>query len=82
MLYLIIIVLGALAYSATGTDFLSSLSASVACTGNVGPGFGIIGSMGNYADFSVFSKYICILQMLAGRLEIIPLLLVAGYLKK
>jgi trk system potassium uptake protein TrkH len=57
-------------------DFLTGLSASIACLGNVGPGFGVIGSMGNYAGLSDFLKLFSIALMLLGRLEIYPILIV------
>lgn len=48
---------------------------SVAAIGNIGPGFGhIIGPMGNFADLTSFTKIILIIDMLAGRLELIPFL--------
>ena len=42
---------------------------------NIGPGFDMVGPMGNYAEFSGFSKVILSFAMLMGRLEIYPLLL-------
>lgn len=47
MLYLSIVFIGAIVYAASGMDFTTGLSASIACMGNVGPGFGVVGSMGN-----------------------------------
>jgi len=44
--------------------------------GNVGPGFGSVGSMGNYAEVPDLGKIILSLEMLLGRLEIYPLMLV------
>jgi trk system potassium uptake protein TrkH len=41
---------------------------------NVGPGFGSVGPLGNFADYNWFSKLIFSFLMLLGRLEIIPLL--------
>ena len=54
-----------------GTNF----SAVLACFNNIGPGFEAVGPMMNFADFSVLSKLVLIFDMLAGRLEIFPILL-------
>ena len=59
---------------ASGLDFTTGVTASVACIGNVGPGFGDIGSMSNYAAFPPFLKGTSMLEMLVGRLEIFPIL--------
>lgn len=53
----------------------TNLSATLACFNNVGPGFGAVGPIGSYADYSVFSKLLLTLAMLLGRLEIFPLIL-------
>jgi trk system potassium uptake protein TrkH len=59
---------------AGGLDFTTSLTASIACIGNVGPGFGAVGSMANYGDFPALLKVSGMLEMLIGRLEIFPIL--------
>lgn len=53
----------------------TNLSATIACFNNVGPGFGAVGPIGSYADYSGFSKILLSLAMLLGRLEIFPLVL-------
>ena len=78
MLYVIIVALGMIVYTIGGMDFQTGLSASVACMGNVGPGFGVIGSMGNYSGLSVFLKLFSMALMILGRLEIYPVLIVLG----
>lgn len=78
MLYLLIVGVGAGIYTLGGMDSHTGMSASVACMGNVGPGFGVIGSFGNYAGLSVFLKAFSIVLMLLGRLEIYPILIVVG----
>lgn len=78
MLYILIVGIGMLVYTFGGMDFQTGLSASIACMGNVGPGFGVIGSMGNYAGLSDFLKVFSIILMLLGRLEIYPILIVLG----
>ena len=53
----------------------TSFSAVLTCFNNIGPGFEAVGPMMNFADFSVLSKLVLIFDMLAGRLEIFPILL-------
>ena len=65
-----------LAVSLDGFSFETNLSAAISCFNNIGPGFGMVGPAGSYADYSVFSKIVLTLGMLLGRLEIYPLLLV------
>lgn len=72
--YLLVMVVFAALNIAGGQDFTTGVTASIACIGNVGPGFGEVGSMNNYADFSVFLKATSMLEMLIGRLEIFPIL--------
>jgi len=57
-----------------GADLVTGFTAALACLGNIGPGFGVAGPMGNYADFSLGSKIVLTLAMWLGRLEIIPVL--------
>ena len=78
MLYIAIVWFGMAVYTICGMDFLTGLSAAIACIGNVGPGFGVIGSMGNYAGLSPFLKVFSVILMLLGRLEIYPILIVIG----
>ena len=59
---------------AFGLDLASGLSASIACMGNVGPGFGEVGSMANYAAVPTIVKLSSMAEMLIGRLEIFPVL--------
>ena len=61
--------------SATGLDFLTSMSASAACLSNVGHGLGgLIGPMGNYSSVNDFAKWVLAFAMLLGRLEIFTIL--------
>ncbi|MDE7133747.1 MAG: TrkH family potassium uptake protein, partial [Rikenellaceae bacterium] len=56
--------------SALGIDLMTSFSASVACLGNVGIGFGEVSSLSNFAAMPVPAKMLLSLVMLMGRLEI------------
>ncbi|MBR5885203.1 MAG: TrkH family potassium uptake protein [Alistipes sp.] len=53
-----------------GQDLITAFSSAVACIGNVGPGFGEVGSMGNFAEIPVVLKLQNSVLMLMGRLEI------------
>jgi Trk-type K+ transport systems, membrane components len=72
--YLLVVVVFAAVNIAVGIDFTTSVTASIACIGNVGPGFGDVGSMSNYAAFPGILKFTSMLEMLIGRLEIFPVL--------
>lgn len=73
-LYLLIVAAGTTINLACGLDFTTGFTASISCIGNVGPGFGDVGSMANYADLPIFLKLSSMAEMLIGRLEIYPLL--------
>ena len=72
--YLLILGLFAAINIAGGLDLTTGITASIACIGNVGPGFGDVGSMSNYAAFPDFLKITSLIEMLIGRLEIFPIL--------
>lgn len=75
LLYLGLIFIGATLNLALGMDPRSGISAAIACMGNVGPGFGEVGSIGNYSDLPDTLKISNTILMLAGRLEIYPIVL-------
>lgn len=56
-------------------DIETNISATVACFNNIGPGLGAVGPVGNYFEYTDFSKIVLCAAMLLGRLEIFPLLL-------
>ena len=72
--YLLIVVVFAAVNLSFGLDFTTGVTASVACIGNVGPGFGEVGSMSNFAAFPPVLKATSMTEMLIGRLEIFPIL--------
>ena len=72
--YFSILIISTLLISLDGFDFETNFTAVLACINNVGPGFGAVGPMGNFADYSYFAKILLSLVMLAGRLEFIPIL--------
>ena len=74
-LYLLLLLVGTIVVSTDGFDFTTNFTATLACLSNVGPGLAKVGPMGSFAIFSPLSKLVLILEMLLGRLEIYPILL-------
>lgn len=74
-LYLFILLLCTLVVSFDGKDFTTSFTAALSCISNVGPGLSKVGPSYNYYTFSAFSKIVMSVTMLAGRLEIYPVLI-------
>ena len=73
--YMILVFGAALIISLDGFSFAASFSASLTCVSNVGPGLEVIGPTGNFSAFSGLSKAVMSLCMIAGRLEIFPILM-------
>lgn len=73
-LYLGIIFLTTLVLSFLGVDALTAFSGSVATMGCVGPGFGEVGSLGNYSGIPTLGKWALTANMLLGRLEIFSII--------
>ena len=72
--YIAIIAASVLIVSLDNFSFMTNFSAVLACFNNIGPGFDAVGATCNYASFGVASKLVLIIDMLAGRLEIFPIL--------
>lgn len=73
--YIALIALSTLCLSLDNFNFETTFSAVVACFNNIGPGFDMVGAVGNYSAFSDFGKLVLCADMLLGRLEIFPILL-------
>ena len=73
--YITVFVASLLLLSFENYDFITNFTAITATINNVGPGLGLVGPASNYAFFSPFSKLVLIFNMLAGRLELLPMLL-------
>jgi len=73
--YVFILLLSILLISMDGFSATTNISAVLACFNNIGPGMEAVGPTCNYAGYSAFSKIILSLDMLAGRLEIFPILI-------
>ena len=72
-----IIIVGILFFliSFNNFDFETTITSVITCIGNVGPGYGLCGPMGNFSMFSDFSKIVLSFAMLIGRLEIYPIII-------
>lgn len=55
-------------------DFVTNITSVATTINNVGPGFNMVGPVGNFSEFSIISKLVFTLDMLIGRLEIFPML--------
>lgn len=75
VLYIGLFAISFLLVSIDNMDFTTTFTSVAASLNNTGPGLGAVGPVGNYAHFSVLSKIVFIFDMLAGRLELYPLLL-------
>lgn len=73
--YMLIIAASFFLISVDGCSVTTNLSAVLACFNNIGPGLEAVGPTCNFSGFSVFSKLVLIMDMLAGRLEIFPILI-------
>ena len=73
--YLLIFAASVLLVAIDNFDLITNFTAVAATLNNIGPGFEVAGPMGNFSSFSYLSKSVLIFDMLAGRLEIFPLLL-------
>ena len=72
-LYIVLIILSTVLISVDGLSMETNITAAVTCINNVGPGFDTVGPMGNFSTYSAFSKIVLSLDMLLGRLEIMPM---------
>ena len=61
--------------SVDGFDLETNFSAAASCFNNIGPGFGLVGPMSNFAGYSDFSKLVLSFAMIMGRLEIWPIIM-------
>lgn len=82
VLYISILFLSFVAVLFTGVEIGEAFSGVLASIGNVGPGIGSLGTMGNYAAQPEAAKFIYTLDMFMGRLEIFPILIVISLIFK
>ena len=75
MAYAGVLVLSVLLVAIDNKDFATTFSSVLTCIGNVGPGISEVGPSGNFSAFSPLSKLVLSFDMLAGRLELFPMLM-------
>jgi trk system potassium uptake protein TrkH len=75
LLFILCYVVGSLALTFLGHDIVTSLGASAAAIGNIGPGLGDVGAVDNYGGLGPASQGVLVFLMLVGRLEIVTVLL-------
>lgn len=74
-MYMMIFFISVLLLSSGPYTFTESFTAVAACINNIGPGLGIVGPSGSYASLLPWHKLVLIIDMLAGRLEVLPMLM-------
>ena len=75
MAYIFIFITSLLIISFDGFDLTTTFTSVAATINNIGPGLGVVGPVGNYAGYSILSKWVLIFDMIAGRLELFPVLI-------
>ena len=75
MTYMVIFAVSVLLVSIENKDLVTNFAAVAATFNNIGPGLSLVGPMANFGHFTDFTKYILMFDMLAGRLEIFPMML-------
>ena len=75
MAYAFVFIFSLILISLDGFDFTTSFTAIVATINNIGPGLNVVGPAGNFAGFSDLSKWVMSFDMIAGRLEMFPMLI-------
>ncbi len=73
--YMLIFSLSILLVSIEGQDVVTTFTSVAATINNIGPGLNVVGPTGNFSSFNLFSKWVLIFDMLAGRLELFPMLI-------
>lgn len=73
-IYFLVFLGGSIVLLFTGADFSTAIGASVASLGNVGTGIGLVGPGGSYVAFPLFAKWILMLMMVLGRVELFSMI--------
>lgn len=73
VVYFVILLTSTLLISIDNFDFTTNFTATIATLNNIGPGLAMVGPTQNFSIYSAFSKFILMFNMLAGRLELFPL---------
>jgi len=75
-LYMVLFALSTILLAGTGVDFVTALGAVAATLGNIGPGFGMVGPVENFAQIPYWGKWLLSWCMLLGRLEIYTFIII------
>lgn len=75
VIYFVTLLSSTLLISVDEFDFTTNFTAVVSALNNIGPGLNLVGPTQNFSIFSVFSKFVLMFDMLAGRLELFPLMI-------
>ena len=73
--FIVLFTFSVLLVSLEGKDLTTNFTAVAATINNIGPGLSLVGPTQNFGSFGIFSKYVLMFDMLAGRLELFPLLI-------
>ena len=83
VVYALILLGSMLLISFENLDIVTIITAPLTCLGNVGPGLGeVVGPVGNFSSLSNFSKLVLSFDMLAGRLELFPMIMLCYSFKE
>ena len=74
-IYCVTMLASILLVSVDNFTFEANVTAVISCVNNIGPGLGMVGPAGSFASYSALSKLVLSFDMLAGRLELFPVLL-------
>jgi trk system potassium uptake protein len=74
LFYLLTFAVGAALLVFLGADLVTGITGSIACLGNIGPGFEAVGPMANFAELHPVSRLVLTLEMWIGRLEVLTVL--------
>ena len=75
LMYIACLAVGVLLLSLGEQDFQTNFTATLACLSNIGPGLALVGPTENYGFYSSLSKIVLSFEMLAGRLELFPIII-------
>nr|MBE6545377.1 TrkH family potassium uptake protein [Oscillospiraceae bacterium] len=73
--YILVFAISLLLITLDNRDLVTNFTAVAATINNIGPGLSEVGPAANFADFSIFSKLVLTFNMIAGRLELFPMLI-------
>jgi trk system potassium uptake protein TrkH len=76
LIYVLVFSSGVITMALLGMDFETSVGATIASLGNIGPGIGHVGPVDNYAQISPIGKWVLSFLMLLGRLELFTVLII------